>query len=479
MTNQVASRPEVEPGVDGDQGDEVAYDVIVVGAGQAGPGVAAARAGEGLRVALVEMAEVGGTCLNHGCKPTKALRATATVAQSARRAAEYGVSTGEVTVDFGVAIARVHRIIDAMRASLADWVDGTENLELIHGTATLQADPEGRRHRVQVDGRSLTAPEVYLNVGGRASAPPIPGLDGVDYLTEVELLQLTALPEHLVIVGGGYIGLEFGQMFRRFGAKVTMLVGSGVATREDSDVSQLVADMLTADGVDIRYTRPTRVSAGSSDGSSDGGPSVTVELDDGGTVTGSHLLVATGRRSNSDLLGDHGIETDERGFFVIDHRFATSVPGIWALGDVNGHGAFTHTAYQDSQIMLDTHRNLDGRITAYAMFTDPPLGRVGMTVDEARKSGRNVLKAEVPMSSVSRAILESETTGVMRILVDADSSEFLGATILGLHADDLVQIIGLAMQAGVRYQTVQQALPIHPTMAEFIPSVLGSLQPLD
>jgi pyruvate/2-oxoglutarate dehydrogenase complex dihydrolipoamide dehydrogenase (E3) component len=274
-----------------------------------------------------------------------------------------------------------------------------------------------------------------------------------------------------VIVGGGYIGLEFGQMFRRFGAQVTMLVGSGVATREDADVSQLVADLLSGEGVDIRYTRPSRVSG------TEGG--VTVELDDGGTVSGSHLLVATGRRSNSDLLGEHGIETDERGFFVIDHRFATSVPGVWALGDVNGHGAFTHTAYQDGQILLDDDRSLDGRITAYVMFTDPPLGRVGMTTDEARKSGRDVRKAEVPMSSVSRAILESETDGLMRILVDADTEEFLGATIIGLHADDLVQMIGLAMQAGVRYPQVQRSLPIHPTMAEFIPSVLGSLQPLD
>ncbi len=453
----------------GEQAD--AYDVIVIGAGQAGPGVAGARAGEGKRVALIEMAEVGGTCLNHGCKPTKALRATATVAHSARRAAEYGVHTGDVTVDFGVAIQRVHRIIDKMRASLADWVAGTENLDLITGTATLQTDPAGTRHRVEVNGRTLTAPEVYLNVGGRAAEPSIPGLAEVDHLTEVELLQLTALPEHLIIVGGGYIGLEFGQMFRRFGAEVTMLVGSGVAGREDADVSELIADLLSGEGVDLRYTRPARVSPGAGGG-------VTVELADGGTITGSHLLVATGRRSNSDLLGEHGIETDERGFFTIDHRFQTSVPGVWALGDVNGHGAFTHTAYQDSQIMLDPDRNLDGRITAYAMFTDPPLGRVGMTVAEAKSSGRNVLKAEVPMSSVSRAILEGETDGLMRILVDADSQEFLGATIVGLHADDLVQMIGLAMQAGVKYPAVQRALPIHPTMAEFIPSVLGSLQPL-
>jgi pyruvate/2-oxoglutarate dehydrogenase complex dihydrolipoamide dehydrogenase (E3) component len=451
--------------------DSTTYDVIVIGAGQPGPGVAAARAADGLRVALIEMEQVGGTCLNHGCKPTKALRASATVAHTARRAADYGVHTGDVTVDFGAAIARVHRMIDEMRTSLRSWISGVDNLDFIEGAATLRTDSSGH-HQVEVAGRTLTASEVYLNLGNRASSPDIPGLADVPHLTEVELLQLTALPEHLVIVGGGYIGLEFGQMFRRFGSEVTMLVGHGVAAREDEDVAQLVADQLTREGVQILLTRPTAVSKVES--------GIQVELDDGEPVTGSHLLVATGRRSNSDLLGpDHGIDTDDRGFFVIDDRFQTSVPGVWALGDVNGRGAFTHTAYQDGQILLDPKRSLDGRITTYAMFTDPPLGRVGMTVSEAKKSGRNVQKAEVPMSSVSRAILESETDGLMRILVDADSQEFLGATILGLHADDLIQIIGLAMQAGIRYPTVQQALPIHPTMAEYIPSILGSLQPLD
>ena len=452
--------------------DVTELDVIVIGAGQPGPGVAAAKAQQGLRVAIIEMEQVGGTCLNHGCKPTKALRASATVAHTARRARDYGVHTGEVTVDFGAAIARVHAIIDGLRDGLVDWISGVDGLELIPGTATLRTDPSGGRHRVEVNGRTLLAPEIYLNLGSRASVPPIAGLEDVDYLTEVELLQLTALPEHLIIVGGGYVGLEFGQMFRRFGSQVTMLVGGGIASREDADVTSIIADHLTDEGVDLRHTRPARVMA------DNGG--VAVELDDGPTVTGSHLLVATGRRSNSDLLGpEHGVETDDRGFFTIDSRFATSVPGVWALGDVNGHGAFTHTAYQDGQILLDPDRSLDGRITAYALYTDPPLGRVGMTVAEARKSGRRVLKAEVPMSSVSRAVLESETVGLMRILVDGDSEEFLGATILGLHGDDLVQQIGLAMQAGVKYPAVRQALPIHPTMAEYLPSVLGSLQPLD
>jgi pyruvate/2-oxoglutarate dehydrogenase complex dihydrolipoamide dehydrogenase (E3) component len=448
------------------------YDAIVIGAGQPGPGVAGALVEDGKRVALIEMDRAGGTCLNHGCKPTKALRASASIAHQARRAAEYGVNTGDVTVDFAAAMTRVRSIIDGMRDSLDDWLAGVDGLDLLHGTATVVTDPAGEQHQVVVDDRHLTAQELYLNLGARATRPALPGLETVEAMTEVEMLALDALPQHLVIVGGGFIGLEFGQMFRRFGSRVTIVTGSRLAEWEDEDVSAMLAKMLTDEGVDIVYGRPTQV-----------GPSslgIDVVLDDDKTVTGSHLLVATGRRSNSDLLGArHGIETDERGFFTIDGRFKTSVKGVWALGDVNGHGAFTHTAYQDGQILLHPPRTVDGRVTIYAMYTDPPLGRVGMTVSQARASGRKVLKAEVPMSSVSRAILEGETFGLMRILVDADTEQFLGATILGLHGDDLIQVIGTAMQAGVHYPAVRDALPIHPTMAEFIPSALGSLEPLD
>ena len=447
------------------------YDAIVIGAGQAGPGVADSLVRDGKRVAIIEMERPGGTCLNHGCKPTKALRASATVAHQARRAAVYGVHTGEVTVDFGAAIGRVRSIIGELQSSLDDWITSVDGMDYLQGTARLRTDPDGERHEVTTGDQLLTSDEVYLNLGGRASRPSIPGLDQVDAMTEVELLALNELPAHLVIVGGGYIGCEFGQMFRRFGAEVTMIVGSGLAAREDDDVVQILTDIFTAEGIDLRYGRPTEVSP-----HPDG---VAVAVDDGSTVTGSHLLLATGRLSNSDLLGDHGIQTDERGFFVIDGRYQTSVPGVWALGDVNGHGAFTHTAYQDAQILLAPPRTVDGRVPTYAMFTDPPLGRIGMSLAQARKSGRKVLKAEVPMSSVTRALLESETIGVLRILVDGDTEEFLGATILGLHADDLIQTIGLALQTGVRYPAVRDLLPIHPTMAEYIPSVLHSLQPLD
>ncbi|GAA2095570.1 FAD-containing oxidoreductase [Microlunatus panaciterrae] len=445
------------------------YDAIVVGAGQAGPGVAGDIAGRGERVAVVEMEQVGGTCLNHGCRPTKALRASGVAAHRARRAAEYGIGTGEVTVDFTAVMERMHRMIDAMRQGLVDWLEGEQNIDLYRGTARLQTAADGL-HTVTVDGQVLTSRRVFLDLGARATRPPIPGLESVAAMTEVELLQLTELPRHLVVIGGGYIGLEFGQMFHRFGSEVTIVAGERVAAREDPEVSTLIEQLLTDEGV--------RVVAGQADQVAAQGDQIVVTLRDGSAVTGSHLLVSTGRRSNADLIGDAGLALDDHGFIAIDSRFQTSVPGVWALGDVNGHGAFTHTAYQDSQILLDESRTVDGRITAYAMFTDPPLGRVGMTETQARRSGRRVLKAEVPMSRVSRAVLDSETTGLMRILVDADTEEILGATFFGLHGDDLAQLVGLAIQTGVRYPAVRDALPIHPTVAEFIPSMLRSLHPL-
>ena len=454
----------------------VQYDAVVIGAGQAGPSVASTYASQGKRVAVVEMAQPGGTCLNHGCRPTKALRASAVVAHSARRAAEFGVHVGEVRVDFGEAIGRVHTLIDGMRASLQHSFDTTDGLDYVHGRATLVGDRSGREHRVLVttdEGeQELTTAEVFLNVGTRAAIPTIDGLDDVPYLTEIELLALTELPEHLVIVGGGYVGLEFGQMFRRFGSEVTIIAGGGIAAREDPDVQQILSEMFTGEGITIVQGRPSSVRR-------EGG-GVAVEVPDVGTVTGSHLLVATGRRSNTDLLGpDTGLTMDERGFVVTDDRFGGSVPGVWALGDMNGRGAFTHTSYADGDIYLHPPRTVAGRVMTYAMFTDPPLGRVGWTSQQARESGRNVLKGEIAMAGVSRAVLESEETGVMRVLVDADTEEFLGATILGLQADDVVQVVGVAMQAGVRYPTVRDALPIHPTVSEFFPTILAALEPLE
>jgi pyruvate/2-oxoglutarate dehydrogenase complex dihydrolipoamide dehydrogenase (E3) component len=451
------------------------YDAIVMGAGQAGPGVAAAVAAGGGRVALTEIDRLGGTCLNHGCRPTKALRASARIAHLARRAGAYGVRTGPVTVDFGAVMTRMRDMIDGMRAGLVDWLDGEDRIDLFGGPSTFDGTSDGV-HRVRADGQLLESDRVYVDVGARAGVPPIDGLEHVDYLTEVELLALDELPTHLVVIGGGYIGLEFGQMFRRFGSQVTIVAGSRVAAKEDEDVSAALTDILTGEGVRIVHGRASRVAPGLAEGDR-----VTVTVDGGETLSGSHLLVAAGRVPNSDRIGADrvGLELDERGYIKVDGRFETSVQGIRALGDVNGRGAFTHTAYHDAGILLDEARSVDGRITAYAMFTDPPLGRVGMTLAQARDSGRNVLSAELPMSSVSRAILDSETEGLMRILVDADTEEFLGATFLGMHGDDLAQLIGMAMQTGARYPAVRDMLPIHPTAAEFIPTLVGALEPLE
>ena len=450
----------------------VRYDAVVMGAGQAGPGVAAAVVADGGRVALTEVDRLGGTCLNHGCRPTKALRASARIAHLARRAGEYGVVTGAVEVDFGAVMDRMHEMIEGMRAGLVDWVEGEDHIDLYGGPSVFEAS-DGAVHRVRADGQVLESERIYLDVGARAAVPPIDGLDDVPYLTEIELLELRELPRHLVVIGAGYIGLEFGQMFRRFGAGVTIVAGGGVATKEDPDVSDAVADMLTHEGVRIVHGHAADVATA--------GDAVVVTTDGGERIDGSHLLVATGRVPNSDRIGAEavGLELDDRGYVRVDGRYHTSVPGIRALGDVNGRGAFTHTAYHDAGILLDGSRTVDGRITAYAMFTDPPLGRVGMTEAQARASGRTVLKAQLAMSSVSRAILDSETEGLMKVLVDADTEEFLGATFLGLHGDDLAQVIGVAMQGGVRYPAVRDALPIHPTVAEFIPTLLGSLAPLE
>lgn len=447
------------------------YDAIVMGAGQAGPGVAGALVADGARVALTESDHLGGTCLNHGCRPTKALRASARVAHLARRAGEYGVGTGEVTVDFGAVMRRMREMIDGMRSEFEGWLRSVDGIDLFEGPSRLEPS-DGATHRVRADGQLLESGRVYIDVGARATLPPIDGLDTVDAMTEVELLALDELPAHLVVIGAGYIGLEFAQMFRRFGSDVTVVAGGGVARNEDDDVSAAVRDILSREGVAFVDGRGERVGAD--------GDGIAVTTGDGATVTGSHLLVATGRAPNSDRIGAGavGLELDERGYVKTNGRFETSVPGIWALGDVNGRGAFTHTAYQDTSILLDDDRTVDGRITAYAMFVDPPMGRVGMSEREARASGRSVLKAQLDMSSVSRAVLDGETEGLMRVLVDADTEEFLGAVFLGMHGDDLAQTIGYAMQAGVTYPRIRDALPIHPSIGEFLPTLLGSLEPL-
>jgi pyruvate/2-oxoglutarate dehydrogenase complex dihydrolipoamide dehydrogenase (E3) component len=394
----------------------------------------------------------------------------------ARTAATHGVSTGDVSVDFAAVLARKDRMIDNWVDSSTDSLEHLDGLALIHGQARFVGSVDDG-HVVTVDGRSLVAAKVFLNVGTRAAQPPIPGLDDVDWLDNDRILHLDALPDHLVVIGGSYIALEFGQMFRRFGSAVTILErGRHVASREDDDIAAEITRFLVEEGVDIRTG--VNVEAVAVDGAG-----IRVDTDTG-PVTGSDLLVAVGRTPNTDLLDlpAVGLETDERGMITTDGTFQTSVDGIWALGDINGRGAFTHTSYQDQQILVDSltggSRTADGRIPTYAMFTDPPLGRVGISEREARQSGQRVLMATFPMSEHTRAILDGETAGLIKLLVDADSDRFLGAATLGMAGDEIIQVISALMHAGASCRVVAEMLPIHPTVAEFFPTILARLAPL-
>ena len=455
------------------------YDAIMLGAGQAAPSMATTLAGEGKRAALVEGDKLGGTCLNYGCRPTKALRASAKVAYLARRAAEYGISVGDVKVDFAAVMGRKDRIIGAMMDSVNDYYHHVKGVDVITAYGHF-VGKQGDLFQVQAGDDLLEAPAVYINTGTRPFVPPIEGLQDVPYLTNNELLALTELPEHMIIIGGGYIGLEFGQMFRRFGSEISIIEGAKhLASREDEDVSSAVEGILAEEGVRIytehRVARVEPTTIG-----------VRVHMTDATGVTkvieGTHLLVAVGRVPNTDKLNLEavGLSTDKRGYIQTNGHYETAVKGIWALGDVNGRGAFTHTSYQDYEIALDNHnggaRTADGRVPTYAMFTDPPLGRVGVTEREARASGKRVLMSAWQMANISRAKLESETQGLIKVLVDADSERIIGAAVLGMQGDDLIQIFSNYMATGASYKVMQQALPIHPTVAEFIPTILGALQ---
>ena len=459
-------------------GADGTFDAIVIGAGQAGPGIAYHLVSTGRRVAVIEADKVGGTCLNRGCRPTKALRASARVAHLARTAGRHGVRTGDVTVDFAAVMARKDTLIDGWVKSEADGLGHTDGLTLLYGEARFTGR-SGADFELDVGGRSLRAPEVFLNVGARVTKPPIPGLDDVAWLDNDSVLHLQQLPPHLVVLGGSYVGLELGQLFGRFGSAVTVIEhGPRIAGREDPEISAEITRVLSAEGIAVRTsTTIERVEATHA--------GVRLHIAGGGTIDGSHLLVAVGRTPNTDRLDlDRiGLPTDDRGFVRTDGVFRTQVDGVWALGDINGRGAFTHTSYQDYEILADHlgggDRTADGRIPTYAMFTDPPLGRVGMNDGEARASGRAVKKATVPMSAVTRAQLEGETDGLMNILVDTDSERFLGASILGITGDEIVQIISALMHANASWHVLAEMLPIHPTVAEFYPTILERLEPLD
>lgn len=454
------------------------YDAIVIGTGQSGPSLAVRLAQAGRKTAIIERNRFGGTCVNTGCIPTKTLIASARVAHMARRAAEFGVLIDSpVRVDMAGVKARKDLIVRQSNEGVADWLKNTPNLTVIEGHGCFESP-----HAVRVNGELLEADEIFINVGGRAAIPDIPGLEDIDFLTNSSMMEVDFLPQHLVIVGGSYIGLEFAQMYRRFGSEVTVIEGGPrLIGREDEQVSASIRDILEHDGIQIRLAaKIQRVEQR--------GDAVVIAVNDNETsyeISGSHLLLAVGRIPNTDDLGldKAGIKTDQRGYIVVDDKLCTNVPGIWALGDVNGRGAFTHTSYNDYEIvaanLLDNDsRSVADRIQAYALFIDPPLGRIGMTEREVRASGRKALVGTMMMTRVGRARERSETQGYMSVLVDAETKKILGAMLLGIEGDEVIHSILDVMYAGATYTTIQRAMHIHPTVSELVPTLLGDLKPL-
>jgi pyruvate/2-oxoglutarate dehydrogenase complex dihydrolipoamide dehydrogenase (E3) component len=429
-----------------------------------------------MKVAIIERGRFGGTCVNTGCTPTKTLVATAYAAHLARRGADYGVSTGDVAVDMKRVKARKDYVVAKSNGAVERSLKGLENGQVYEGHARFVSPRE-----VQVGTEILNTDRIFINVGARAAVPPIPGLDQVDYLTNSSMMNVDYLPDHLLILGGSYVGLEFGQMYRRFGSAVTVIEGGPrVTPREDEDVSAAIAGFLTKEGVSVRVNAKCL-------GVRKDGSDIVMTVDGGGTseIRGSHLLIATGRRPNTDDLGLEraGVKRDARGYIIVDDELRTSAAGIWALGDCNGRGAFTHTSWNDYQIvaanLLDgEHRRVSDRIPAYALYTDPPLGRAGMTAANVRTSGRRALIGKIAMEDVSRAFEKGETEGFMKILVDADTKEILGAAFLGMSGDEVIHCVLDVMYAKAPYTVLERAMHIHPTAAEFLPVILDSLAPL-
>lgn len=448
------------------------FDAIVIGAGQAGPSLAVRLASAGQAVALVERRGLGGTCVNDGCIPTKALIASARVAWLAREAERFGVRIGgEVRVDMAAVKARKDAVVQQSRDGLAKWLGGTKGLTLVQGHARFE-DP----HHVRVGDELLAAERFFLDVGGRARVPEV--LAGVPHLTNASMMELDTLPEHLLVVGGSYVGLEFAQMYRRFGSRVTVLEqGPRIIGREDEDVSEEVRRILALEGIAIHVGTEVKEAR-------EHGGIVTVRTS-GPEVSASHVLVAVGRVPNTHDLGlEHaGVACDARGYVVVDDQLRASAPHVWALGDVNGRGAFTHTSYNDYEIVADNlldggTRRVTDRIPIYGLFVDPPLGRVGMNKQEARASGREVLVGRLPMARVGRARERGETHGFIEVLVDATTQRILGATILGVEGDEVVHSIADVMYADAPYTVISRAVHAHPTVSELVPTTLQSLAPL-
>ncbi|MCG5481579.1 MAG: FAD-containing oxidoreductase [Ensifer alkalisoli] len=452
------------------------FDAIIVGAGQAGPSLAGRLTEAGKTVALVERKFFGGTCVNTGCTPTKAMVASAYAIHTARRGAEYGMTTAPISVDFDRVMARKDKIRLDSRSSVENWLKGMTNCTVFEGHAQFEGPREMR-----VGSERISGERIFLNVGGRAAVPDLPGINDIPYLTNSSLMDLDHLPKHLVIIGGSYVGLEFAQMFRRFGSDVTVIEkGPRLISREDPEVSDAIRAILEKEGIHIRLNAECIRFAKQADGISAG-----VDCTSGAPeVVGSDVLLATGRRPNTDdlRLDKAGVKTDERGYIEVDDVLQTNVPHIFALGDCNGRGVFTHTAYNDFEIvaanLLDNDpRKVSDRIQTYALYIDPPLGRAGMTESEARKSGRKLLIGTRPMTRVARAVEKGETEGFMKVIVDADTEEILGAAILGTGGDEAVHSVLDVMYAKEPYTTIKRAMHIHPTVTELIPTVLGELSP--
>lgn len=455
----------------------IKYDAIVIGTGQSGPSLAARLTKEGLKTAIIERELFGGTCVNVGCTPTKTLVASARAAYIARRAADFGIMIdGAIRVDMPRVKARKDAVVRQSNEGVTRWLKNMPNLTVYEGHGRF----EGPR-TVRVNGELLEAARIFINVGTQAFVPDMPGIGGVPYLTNSGMLELDFIPEHLVIVGGSYVGLEFAQIYRRFGSQVTVVeVQPRLIAREDEEVSAAIKEILEGEGVAFRLNaqcmsmekRGDRVAV-----------KLSCEKSAPDEIVGSHLLIAVGRVPNTNDLGldKAGVKTDDRGFIVVDDRLETSVSGIWALGDVNRRGAFTHTSYNDFEIIAanlfdNEHRKVTDRITAYALYTDPPLGRVGMTEAEIRASGRKALVGRMMMARVGRARERSETQGFMKILVDAETRKILGAAILGIEGDEAIHSILDVMYADAPYTVIQRAVHIHPTVSELIPTLLGDLK---
>jgi len=455
-----------------------AYDAIIIGTGQSGPALARRLVAAGRKVAIIERKLFGGTCVNTGCTPTKTLIASAYVAHLARRAGDYGIRIeGAVNVDMKAVKARKDAVAGVFRNGVEHSLKALQGCTVYEGHGHFVAEK-----KVVVNNSELSADQIFINVGARAAIPPIPGLDQVPYLTNSSMMDIDFRPSHLLILGGSYVGLEFAQAYRRFGSEVTVIEhGPRLISREDEDVSQAVAGFLKEEGIDVRVNSAIV-------GVETQGKVIAAKVESTGRVsqiTGSHLLVATGRRPNTDDLGldKAGIGTDARGYIQVDDQLRTNIPGVWAMGDCNGRGAFTHTSWNDFEIvaanLLDNdHRRVSDRITAYALYTDPPLGRAGMTEAEVRKTGKAALITTMAMTDVMRAYERGETKGFMKILVDRDSKQILGASFLGLEGDEVIHCVLDIMYAKAPYTVIQRAMHIHPTVSEFIPTIMDSLKPL-